>query len=69
MGWEVLGNRPSGKVAIPAVAREGTKCGKLSSGSVSVAWSCRAKGKGCQSCRAGVDIPKAGRSGTLLSHL
>lgn len=62
MGWEVLGNHRSGNVAMPAVSREGRTCGKLSSGSVRVAWSCRAKYKGCQSCRAGVDIPKAGRS-------
>lgn len=69
-GWEeVLGNHPSGKVAMPAVSRKGKTCGKLSSGSVGVAWSCRAKDEGYQSCRAGVDIPKAGRSGTLFSHL
>lgn len=62
MGWEVLGNHRSGNVAMPAISREGKTCGKLSSGSVRVAWSCRAKYKGCQSCRAGVDIPMAGRS-------
>lgn len=66
MGWKVLGNHPSGKVAMSVVSREGKKYGKLSSGSVRVAWTCRAKEKGCQSCRDGV---KAGRSGTLLSRL
>lgn len=69
MGWEVLGNHLSGKAAMPAVSRKGKKCGKLNSGSVREAWSCRAKDEGSQSCRAGVDIPKAGRPGTLFSHL
>lgn len=44
------------------------KCGKVSSRSTRLAWSCHAK-KGCQFCKHGVDISKAGRLRALLSHL
>lgn len=68
MGWQVLGKHPS-QGRWQCQLFQGKKCGKLSSGSVRVAWSCHAKDKGCQSCRAGVDIPKAGRPGALFSYL
>lgn len=32
IGWKVLGNHPSSKVATPAVSREGEKWGKLAPG-------------------------------------
>lgn len=69
IGQKLLGNHSSSKVATSAVSREGQKWGKLSSGSARVAWSRHAKDKGCQSCRAGIDIPKAGRVEMLFPHL
>lgn len=68
IGWEVLRSHPSSKVATPAISREGEKREELSSRSAGVAWSSHAKDKDCQSRRAGIDIPKAGRLETPFSH-